>query len=195
MSRRLVDGQNPERIIKEVQGNEPKLTEDMINRISQAIRMGMFADSAFALEGLTTQDINRYISNARRNPDSIYGVLFLELKKAMAQSELRDLAVIDKHAQGSEFVYQKDSTGRVQFDEKGKPIILKAGVVPDWKAAAWKLERRHSKKWGQKMTFEDFMGLDITEKETIMNDAQTDKLREEARELAKKVLLDDPDAE
>ena len=99
--------------------------------------------------------------------------------KAIEESTMRDVMNIDRSAMGQPTVYAKhpkntviplvDDRGRVQTDDhgnqidvdvsghvitdlKGKPVVSIQGQAPDWKASAWRLEKRAPKDWGQTST-------------------------------------------
>jgi hypothetical protein len=102
-------------------GSTPKLTKTLIEEVATSIRSGCYMETAAALSGISKQTLYRWFKEAQEEsaPE-----LLIELsdavKKAMAQAEARDLAVIDKAAQD--------------------------GV---WQAAAWRLERKHPDRWGR----------------------------------------------
>lgn len=99
----------------------PKLTEKMIERIAEAIRRGCYVETAVALAGLSKQSFYRWLKQAESDEATeLAQKLSDAVKKAMAEAETRDLAVIDKAAQSGE-----------------------------WTAAAWRLERKHPERWGR----------------------------------------------
>jgi hypothetical protein len=94
---------------------------------------------------------------------------FLEkIEKAMATAEVRDLTVIDKVAQGGLDMGQttrtvrrvpvlNNVTGAIMIDEHGQVIyreevtevIATSKTLPQWTAAAWRLERRNADRWSR----------------------------------------------
>lgn len=99
--------------------------------------------------------------------------------KAIEEATTRDVMNIDKAAMGRMPQYDRyppdtqiparDDKGKVQTDGngnviyidvsnqivcdyKGKPIIAVQGLAPDWKASAWRLEKRVPKDWGSTQT-------------------------------------------
>ncbi len=104
-----------------IKGTTPKLTEKLIEKISTSIRSGCYVETAVALAGLSKQSFYRWLKQAEGGePTALTLKLSDAVKKAMAQAELRDLAVIDRAAQSGE-----------------------------WTAAAWRLERKHPERWGR----------------------------------------------
>lgn len=61
---------------------------------------------------------------------------------------MRDLMVIDKAANGHEGEYLRDDDGNIVFTQRGNPVMKKTAVPPDWSAAAWRMQRRRPKEWG-----------------------------------------------
>jgi transposase len=102
-------------------GTTPKLTEELISAMSAAIRGGAYVETAAALCGISKDSLYRWLRQSEQaGAKAEFRALSDAVKKAMAEAELRDLAVIDKAAQ--------------------------EGV---WTAAAWRLERKHPEKWGR----------------------------------------------
>ena len=102
-------------------GSAPKLTEGLIETLSATIRNGAYIETAAALCSISKDTLYRWLRDAENgDADGLHSKLSDAVKKAMAEAELRDLAVIDKAAQ--------------------------EGI---WQAAAWRLERKHSDRWGR----------------------------------------------
>ncbi|MBX2987871.1 MAG: hypothetical protein KF802_08225 [Bdellovibrionaceae bacterium] len=99
----------------------PKLTEQLIETIAQAIRVGAYVETAVALAGVSKDSFYRWLRQAESDDSTPLTVKLSDaVKKALAESEKRDLDVIDKAAQEGE-----------------------------WTAAAWRLERKFPNKWGR----------------------------------------------
>lgn len=99
----------------------PKLTEELIETIAQAIRVGAYVETAVALAGVSKDSFYRWLRQADSDDSTLMTVKLSDaVKKALAESEKRDLDVIDKAAQSGE-----------------------------WTAAAWRLERKFPNKWGR----------------------------------------------
>lgn len=99
----------------------PILTDDLIETIAQAIRVGAYVETAVALAGVSKDSFYRWLRQAESDESNEMTVKLSDaVKKALAESEKRDLDVIDKAAQEGE-----------------------------WTAAAWRLERKFPNKWGR----------------------------------------------
>lgn len=152
-------------IVVETRGRPPDLDPEKLKVLLSILRGGTSMEIAATVAGMSSQRIKEYVLEARRDPDSIYSEWAREIFKALATSEVRDLAVIDYAAQGraAEFkqIAQLDSKGdpilgpdgkpimTVQLDGEGRPIVLRGEIRSSWQAAAWKLERRAPKRWGR----------------------------------------------
>ena len=99
----------------------PTLTDELIETIAQAIRVGSYVETAVALAGVSKDSFYRWLRQAESDDANEMTVKLSDaVKKALAESEKRDLDVIDKAAQEGE-----------------------------WTAAAWRLERKFPNKWGR----------------------------------------------
>ena len=78
---------------------------------------------------------------------------FLAVEKAMATSELGDLGVIAKSAQGKHVVETRTVTTK---DDNGNDVVekIEKHAKPEWTAAAWRLERRNPKRWARRQHVE-----------------------------------------
>jgi len=109
--------------------------------------------------------------------ERIYVELSDAIERAIANATLRDLSVVDRAAQGGAKIvtittrtksYPKlDDDGKPMLDAAGTPIQVvevvreerTAEALPEWTAAAWKLERRDPKHFGRR-TYRELTGAD-----------------------------------
>jgi len=117
--------------------NKTKLDAVLIERILLSIRQGAFIETAAAFAGVSKQSLYNWMKRGAReqqrvkkNPhcrvkkeEAIYVEFVEKIELAMATAELLDIAKINKAAKN------------------------------DWKAAAWKLERKYPKRWGRRIQF------------------------------------------
>lgn len=115
-------------------GRPTKLTYDLIDQIAELVRNGNYIETASAVAGINKNSLYRWLKRGAReeerlakNPklkgkieEKIYVDFSNAVKKAMAESEADDLENIKKASR------------------------------EDWKASAWRLERRFPNRWGRK---------------------------------------------
>ncbi len=127
---------------RHAEGSLPKLTPEIIECIKVALASGAYAETAAAAAGVSKDTLYRWLRGARQTHAT---PLLLELsdavRKAMAQAELRDLQVVQ--------------------------VAANEG---DWKAAAWRLERRNPRRWGTSAEGEDLDEVAKTDVERLMTD-------------------------
>lgn len=115
-------------------GRPTKFTPERVERFLTAIKAGHYRNTACDYAGISFQTLRNWIKIAE-GPDAPPEYLeFLDsLKKAEADAEVFDLALIRRAATG-----EKDET-------TGEYL-----VKPQWQAAAWRLERKNPEKWGRR---------------------------------------------
>jgi len=115
-------------------GRPTKLTYELIEQIADLVRNGNYIETASAVAGINKNSLYRWLKRGAReeerlakNPklkgkieEKIYVDFSNAVKKAMAESEADDLENIKKASR------------------------------EDWKASAWRLERRFPNRWGRK---------------------------------------------
>ena len=99
---------------------QSKLTPELQDKIVQAIRMGNYVETAVAYAGIHKDTFYNWLQRGKDEPGSIYADFSDAVEKAKADSEVRDVALIEK-----------------------------AATDGSWQAAAWKLERKFPQKWGR----------------------------------------------
>jgi transposase len=105
-------------------GAPTKLNRELIDKLCTLLRMGSYIETAAESCGIPRQTFLVWMKKGANDTRGIYHELNVAALKAMSDSEQRDLQTIDAASQG-------------QY-----------GMKRDWKAAAWKLERRAPKRWG-----------------------------------------------
>lgn len=127
---------------KSPKGRPAKLTDELLSEIVENIRIGAYVETAAAAAGLSKDTFYRWLKRGRRaldkleksgemaEEDEIYAHFSDAIKKAQADAEMRDVALIARAAQTT------------------------------WQAAAWRLERKFPDRWGQKVRQEvDHQGV------------------------------------
>lgn len=102
-------------------GRPLKLNKKLIEKISNAIRVGAYVETAATYAGVQKSTFYEWLKLGASQPNTLYEKFSNAIEKAMADAELRDLQTIDKAAT----------------------------VGANWKAAAWRLERKFPRKWGR----------------------------------------------
>lgn len=106
---------------REGAGAPTKLDDDLTGKICQAIRAGNYMETAAAYAGVPRSTLYDWLKRGRDRPDSVYGALVEQVELAVAEAEVRDVALIAKAADD--------------------------GV---WQASAWRLERRYPDRYGRR---------------------------------------------
>jgi len=97
-----------------------KLDEELLKRIISCIRAGNYLETAAAYGGISKDTLYRWLRQGSRAKSGIYREFSDAVEKAMAEAEVRDVAIIAKAAE------------------------------EQWQAAAWRLERKYPDRWGRK---------------------------------------------
>lgn len=129
-------------------GRRLKLTDDLIARLCKAVRLGATKELACKAAGLGERTLYEYLERAaaaeakpedqRDDTDALYLRLADSLDTAEGEAAEVWLQAIDDAAKGIERVVD------------GKVVQI---LPPDWRAAAWKLERRFPMLYGQRTAF------------------------------------------
>lgn len=110
-------------------GRPSKLTETTMLLLNAALSNGMFIEEACIHAGISRGTYYRWLDLGEQHDveerSSEYRDFFLDIKQALAKSEMRSLTIIN------------------EAQESG-----------NWRAAAWLLERRFPEKWGRYRTTE-----------------------------------------
>lgn len=105
---------------KKKMGRPTKLTPEVGERILVAVRAGNYWETAAAFAGISKVTFYGWLKRGHQAKRGIYHDFLNALEKAAAEAEVRDVTRVDQ-----------------------------AGDT-DWKAAAWRLERRNAAHWGRK---------------------------------------------
>lgn len=114
-------------------GRPTKITEEIIKEIETYLKAGNYIETAANIIGIHKSTLYDWLKRGRRALDEeaktgkpipeseeLFARFSDAVRKAQAWSEARDLMTIGEHAKG------------------------------DWKAAAWRLERKFPERWGRK---------------------------------------------
>lgn len=137
-------------------GRKTRLTPERQQKILNAIRAGAYLETAAAAAGINKVTLHRWLRRGERYPDTIYSAFSEAVHEALAQAELRDVLTISKAAGDG-----------------------------DWRAAAWRLERKYPKRWGTvsrtEITGKDGGALQIQQSSANLRDMTDGQLERLAR--------------
>ncbi|WP_339174429.1 hypothetical protein [Anoxybacillus sp. FSL W8-1294] len=146
-------------------GRPTKLTPELQKKIIDAIRAGNYMETAAAYAGISKDTFFRWLRKGARAKSGIYKDFHDAVEKALADAEVRDV------------------------------MLIANAAATDWKAAAWRLERKFPDRWGRKERLSADLNhsgqvvkreeYDISITHEITNEILND---EEAKELAKQLL-------
>ena len=106
------------------------LRPELRDRTPKAIRGGAYMETAAAFAGVSKVQLYEWLRFAEERPGTIYDTFRQEVEQAMAQAEISMVLIINRAAQRQ------------------------------WQAAAWRLERMHSERYGRS----DKLSAEITGK-------------------------------
>ena len=99
----------------------PKLDTALTQRLVDLIRAGNYLEVAATAAGIHRSTLHRWLRHGRSQKRGRYHKFLNQVEKAQAESESRDVAIIAKAASD------------------------------DWKAAAWRLERKQPRRYGPRV--------------------------------------------
>jgi hypothetical protein len=141
-------------------GRPTKLTPEVQKKIVDAIRAGNYMETAAAYAGISKDTFYRWLRRGARARNGIYKNFHDAVEKALAESEVRDV------------------------------MIIANAAATDWKAAAWRLERKFPERWGKKTQYYD------NEEERFLKLEQLrlaiEKTKAEIKEIEKKHAPPEP---
>jgi transposase len=150
-------------------GRKTKLTEAVQQELYNAIAGGNTHETACALAGIATSTFYEWINKGEKAKSGAYNNFYDQIRKAEALAEAKRIEII-----------RKAGEGKGVFEDK-----------PDWKAAAWYLERRYPEKWGRRHIVADVNHSgEVTEVKEERHRVEIEhKLQEdpESRELLKQL--------
>lgn len=130
-------------------GRPEKLTPELQQKIVDAIRMGAYIETAAAYAGINKSTLYDWMKRGARAKSGKYKEFSNAVEKALAESEMRDLAVIAKASR------------------------------ENWQAAAWRLERKFPDRWGRRKAKSEIAKIEaetefIREKTRLLKGAEKD---------------------
>lgn len=145
-------------------GKPEQISQEIVDKICKAMSVGCYIETAAAVSGVSKQTLYAWMKKGHKMPKSIYGRFLDAVDKALETAAFRDLLVIDRAANGQEWEYERHPDGSLMLKPNGNPIVKKIGLPSDWKASAWRLERKFSKQWGSSQKIEHSGSIDQPKK-------------------------------
>lgn len=149
---------------KSRRGRPTSISQSMIENIVFSLKAGCYIETAAAYAGISKDTLFSWLRRGRREKKRVAKsgkakvhaseaqfVIFLDgVTRAMSESEVRDVSIIAKAANGGGNITEE----KIFYDSGGnmtsKQVTTKT-IMPQWQAAAWRLERKHPKKWGRRV--------------------------------------------
>lgn len=129
------------------------LTEEIITRISGIISSGNYITTAANYAGVNRDSIYEWLQRGARDrrqnfeheeSESLCAQLHRAIEHALSIAEMRAVLRINRSAEGGEVTER-----RTICRKDGETTTIERFTAPDWRAAAWWLERYYRNRWGQ----------------------------------------------
>ena len=101
-------------------GRRSKLTPEVQEKVVSAIRAGNYANVSAEYAGISERTFYRWLQRGQEAKSGRYRQFWLSVKKAESESEVRAVAIVQKH------------------------------MDSNWQAAMTYLERKHPDRWGRR---------------------------------------------
>jgi hypothetical protein len=131
-----------------------KLKPEILEILLEAIGMGLTFKAAAQLAGIDETTYHRWKRKGRAATSGPYHQFYQSLRKAEIVGQAALLKNIHDASEGGQPII----TTRVTSGPDGqviKTITHQRKALPDWKAAAWLLERRFPAEWGRQERSQD----------------------------------------
>lgn len=112
-------------------GRPTKLTPKITREIVELLMQGNYIETAAACVGISKDTLYNWLKKGARAKKGIYKEFSDAVGKAQAHSEAEDVAQIQKHG------------------------------AADWKATAWRVERKHPQRWQKRDKLEVEGGMEL----------------------------------
>lgn len=115
-----------------------KISKEIIQQICDLVRVGNYIEVAAAFVGIQKETLFRWLRQGRTE---------IALREEGETTKTRSVQSANLIAMCAEFVVMLDKA-KAESEARDVVTIQKASA-DDWKAAAWRLERKHGKRWGK----------------------------------------------
>jgi hypothetical protein len=126
-------------------GRPTKLSPELANKILESLRAGIGRNPAIEAAGLGRSTFYHWLELGARARSGKYLDFLDRVKKAEADAAIRNIVTVQRCAMGGELV------SRITVVKSDGTVIERQRYsAPDFRAAAWWLERRHPEEWGRR---------------------------------------------
>lgn len=147
---------------------EPEVEKRLLQAVRSASPMTIAAEHAgVSVRSLMRwmargrdEEINREDGGEHRDSEQVYLDLYQQVMKARADAAVRNVALVQSVAQGGHIT--EESTKKYRDAETGEWVTETTvkRTAPDWRAAAWYLERSHRSQFGKDAVQVELSGPD-----------------------------------
>lgn len=124
-------------------GRPTKFTQALAEKVLQYVRSGAYIETAAAAAGINKQTLFRWLREGAKGKNKSLSDFSAAVEKALGEAELRDLLIIGRAATGGEVIADVTVT-----KPDGTTVRDRKLSVPQWQAAAWRLERKFPDRYG-----------------------------------------------
>ncbi len=144
-----MENMSKERAFKKVNGRPPKITDEKIAAICNAMRAGAYVETAAAYCGISKDTLHIWLKHGREKPNSIYGKFIQAVDKAWSDCDLRDLMAIEKAINPQQIALPLRNADGEQLVDKDGLLRWIEPQAPNVSAAQWRIARRNPKQWAR----------------------------------------------
>ena len=126
-----------------MRGRPTKFNPALAEKVLQYVRSGAYIETAAAASGINKATLFRWLREGAKGKNKALSEFNAAVEKALGEAELRDLLIIGKAATGGEVIADVTVT-----KPDGTTVRDRKLSVPQWQAAAWRLERKFPDRYG-----------------------------------------------
>jgi hypothetical protein len=135
-------------VLKKIMTGRPsKLTPKVQNIVLEGIKLGLTYEKVANLANVSRVTLRNWFKTGQKAKSGPFFDFFNALQKAEAEGEMRNLEKIRQASLGGQKVVTSKEIYR--DNQLLEQITTTKKAAPDWRAAAWILERRYPERWGK----------------------------------------------